>query len=864
MAVIGAISNKPTVTTQAFKPVTTPTPTQQAQTQTTDRGKFFSGGIVKKAFDILQVPEYAYAGFGKGATQERERQRQEALSKGQNINRGTTFGEAAGRFVAGVKNIPSAIANRTSISTQAGDFNAASEASKIVPGLKNKTAQNVYNFATSLAMPTLPIAEGVNAISKGLSKVPIATKIGSKIANIAEKGIEFAKNSPKIAAAVETVNPFFRNPEFGAKLAEAESKSQQRVSQLYRTVTDLTKGLDSNAQVEIGKLIEGGPEARAVATNPVFVDIANKVSQMADDVGREAVDLGLLDAQSFEKYKGKYMSHIWEDTLSGTNKAGIAPNVSGKFFKQRKGAEGFVEQFAPATFKGLGTEMKDIEAAKFYKGIAEQYGVKMSGATPEELLKAATGNYKNAEDVAQLRNAKSLKGMLVPPEVHDYLIKTMPKDTRGFAGKAFDSVFNTWKAGKTVWNPAYHVRNIISNQLLSNMSTGKTVVGTVIDYIGDVANYFGKGNQAYVNAAQDVGLINKVQVGTAFNELLDSAMQLEKNKGLKGAATKAADFVKNFQNTSEETAKLGVFRSWVEQLAEASGKTAEQGLQDPAIVQRAMAEAEKAIFSPYRIAKSERELVGRIIPFYSFSRQLIPFVAETAYKRPGTLKKFPKIKTGVESFSDKVIPDSERDDYQKDTIQLPIKVNGENISFDPTYIYPFGNIGEADFAKGQLPGGLSLNPLISEPFQQIANKDFYFQQPIQSSQIPGVGTDVLSSKPRRAGSQRLAHTIRTLAPTAYNTVQGKLAPALKNEPDYAGRTRSKGMAVLDALGIKTQVLRPEDKKKFDSYDKKTKLNLINKERRSISTDPRLSAEQRRTLLAELDQVRKETLQGKLD
>lgn len=851
MAISGAISGRQSVV--VARPVTRTAAPSVPKPQTTDRRKFFEGGLVGKAFDVLQLPEFAFAGLGTGAQKERERQRKLRQARGQPTTGTASFKEAGQRLLSGLREIPTAIRERRQISSQPGDFSAAEEASKLFPGIgRNKFTKGAFNLATSLAIPAPPIGKGFGLAKK----VPGLGKVIQGAQDVATAGVKAARQSERVGKAVESVVPFFRNPEVGARLQKAEAKTTQRVSSLFRTIKSAAQGLSGDEQKEVGRLIEAGRDARqailATGENRL-VSIADDISKIADDVGREAVEAGLLDPTSFENYKGRYMTHIWADAVNGTSEAiQDIPKVSGKFFQQRKGAEGFVEEFAPATFKGLGTEIKDIEAAKFYKGIADDFGVKLDTASPEDLLKAAEGNYKSAEDIAQLRRTKSLKGTLVPPEVHDYLKATLPKQ-KGLATQVFDSVYNSWKAGKTIWNPAYHVRNIISNQILSQMSTGKNIVNTIIDTVQSASNYFKKGGEPFVNTAQDIGLIKKVDVGTAFNELLDSAFQLERVKGnwIQQVAPRAGEFVRNLQNTTEEVSKLAVFRSWVESLADDAVVGIEKALQDENIVARAAEEAEKAIFSPYRIAQKERELVSRIVPFYSFTRQVVPFTAETFVKRPQTLAKFPKLKTNIEGLSDQVIPGSERRDYQQDQIQLPIKVNGESVAFDPTFIYPFGSIGEFNIARGQLPGGLSVNPLISEPVEQIFNRDLFFDRDIATSQIPGVGTDVLSTKPRRSGSQRLAKVLRTVSPAAFTTVQGKLLPAFRGETDYVGRTRNKVMSVLDAAGFKLTTLRPEDNKKFDRLDQKEKISLIRKQMRTIQRDQSLASDEKRFWVNEL-------------
>src|SRR3972149_10281006 len=109
------------------------------------------------------------------------------------------------------------------------------------------------------------------------------------------------------------------------------------------------------------------------------------------------------------------MSHIWDFITGKTGDiANLSelPKISGEFFKKRKGAEGYVRRFAAPVFKGLGTEIKDIEAANLYKHIGKTYG--SIPKTPEELSALAKKGFTYAEDIAKSRGGNVLNKTLLP------------------------------------------------------------------------------------------------------------------------------------------------------------------------------------------------------------------------------------------------------------------------------------------------------------------------------------------------------------------------------------------------------------------------------------------------------------------
>ena len=137
--------------------------------------------------------------------------------------------------------------------------------------------------------------------------------------------------------------------------------------------------------------------------------------------------------------------------------------------------------------KGLGTEVKDIEYAKFAKDTVAKYGQKIKKG--QELPQG----FGYAEKVLSGGRGKELfKGIIAPQKVLEFI---QGADTSVKLGK-YDKALNIWKKGKTIWNLPYHVRNLISNQILANASTGDPM--TVPKSVKAALNYAGKGDTTYV------------------------------------------------------------------------------------------------------------------------------------------------------------------------------------------------------------------------------------------------------------------------------------------------------------------------------------------------------------------------------
>lgn len=819
------------VQTVSKSPVTTPvqTPTDP---WATPQGKLFSGNLIQKAFDIPMLPQYAMSGFQKSAYEEKANQIKsgavDTQSYGKNI---------LDRAVAGVKGVIPGIQNRTMPGTEQGNVNVGKEL-----GIKSNTGQAAYNLALSVAEPSLAVGKGVSL----LKKIPGVTKTVGKVGNIINKGVDVLRANEPIAKTIEKIpgQEFFRIPQLKKIFQGANEATQTRVSALFNQINDAAKGLKPYELEEVGAIIEGTQKTITKSNRKLF-QRAEYIKNISDKVGQELVDLGVMKPETFAKYKGGYLSHIADTVKKDVVRSSgskVLPFITSSL-KERKNKLGtklypdYIRQFQFPTFKALGGEITTAESTKAIKDV-----VGAVGKTGEKFIKTIGGPRVTKDGMVAVtdlnipQNIKHIfKGMSVPQAAADYITKTYAKTTPGFWGNIGNKALNYWKMGKTILNPAYHVRNQLSNIILSDMSTGEGIAKTVLGYGEAVKAYMGKGSPRmiqYLQELKDAGVVGHTALYKGIQEL--NPKTFTKGKNVVG---KVAEAPFKLQNASEETSKLNVFAFWRDHGAD---------------VKTAAAKAQEAIFSPYKISQAERGLTRNIIPFYSFARQALPFTAKTLVENPSRLTKYQKFKTGVESLSpedagqNKNLPES-----MQGGVRLPIKDKyGNNVYADPTYIYPFGNFGETGFTKGQLPFGFGLNPAITEAASQAYNKDLYFDQPIAKSNIP-----------EKAIGQRVSHAGRTFLPTVFSTA-GQLKSAFGGTPDYAGRTRNKVQAVLNVIGLKSATFDQQNQVKWDSIDKNTKLRSIDSEIRNILRNQSIPQSEKTSSVKRLQEIKREVIQGK--
>lgn len=722
---------------------------------------YMKGNTIEKIFDTLLTPSYAIAGFQKGSGEERLKMQSEGKKY--------SIRDIPRIFQAGVSNIIPGVKQRVGWSNAPGDVNPLKLASEYSTSsmakkvFSNPASQTTTNLLNTFGAPTIPIAK--------VAKVPGVTKAGSFVTNTTRN---LAKNIPAVGEAIETVNPYFRNPQAGKILEGAISRGRARTTELFNTLKTLTKNLSPEDQRQIGLALEG--KVRVVAPN--LQNVVNTVRPIIQRVGKEAQEQKLLSGETLDKFKSGYLPHEYLEFLTDKNKTSgfmnlfkkTAPKVTAESFKQRKSQrEDYIKEFATPVFRRIGEEIRAIEASKGYKDIAKTFGQKlMTGQTPGDISK-----------IKDEKIRRIFKGVSLPQEVIDYINRVEQINKPGLGTK----VLHTWKAIKTIYNPAYHIRNLISNQILTGFQTNENILKTVGKYGQAVFNYAGRGNQKFANAAQKIGLIKNPNVYDTTQEFLQKA-ELTKKSPVKNLV----NLPRNLQTVTEETSKLNVFKTIIQKEANKAKISVEQALSDPQILKIAKDKAEEAIFSPYRISAAERSKIANIIPFYSFTRQMLPFFAKTVLKNPKAVAEYPRARSQIEALSGGDQRNAPKD--LKGLVKLPIKnKEGKNIYYDPTYTLPYGNFD----TEGGFPFGLSLNPFITEPIQQKANYDLYFGSPITRSTVPEIQRE-----------DKLKHSRRTFAPQIYNIIKDKLLPAFKGELDYKGAERSKLQAIFDALGIRTQ------------------------------------------------------------
>lgn len=142
-------------------------------------------------------------------------------------------------------------------------------------------------------------------------------------------------------------------------------------------------------------------------------------------------------------------------------------------------------------------------------------------------------------------------------------------------------------------------------------------------------------------------------------------------------------------------------------------------------IEEAVEHVNKFMFDYSDLTEFEKTTMKRIIPFYTFMRKNIPLQLEQMLVNPNLYRNIDKAFDEIERMSgEDFIPDSERNEWHKDKIQLPFKVQGQKIGVNPQLPYEQLDRISPNKLLGQ------STPLIKAPVELATGKFAYTGIPI--------------------------------------------------------------------------------------------------------------------------------------
>jgi hypothetical protein len=451
-----------------------------------------------------------------------------------------------------------------------------------------------------------------------------------------------------------------------------------------------------------------------------------------------------------------------------------------------------------------------------------------------------------------LEATKGLKGeeaIALANEVHNKMVN--PESLRK-AIQGFDAIQNIWKAQALV-APSYHIRNFAGN-LWNN-------------YLADVqpASYALAGNLQQKMAR---GALNATEKG-----LVDEMEKL----GVIGTGQYGGDIAKE---VGQELGKSTINPFSQRFIGYRANRTLGSGVEDNAKIahylskraegygsKQAAESVKKYLFDYGDLTDTEKGLLKRVMPFYTWTSKNIPLQVQQFIEKPG---KFSKIATAKKNIEQGVAQSDEKymSDYMKQNAPIRVKTDkdGNTLYFLSGAWLPASQA--ITFLSDPVSNALGMvSPMAKLPYENLTGKGTFFKNTLGQyediQKYPGqktsyLGMDLNPKTVNNLRSIRALNELNNLNPGGI--FGGKNSPSIfkgllpnasnvrggQNTPETSQQDR-----VLNSFIGKLQSYNPEQSKNYYDRDTQNKVTEFNTAiNRAISND---QTELASSLIKEMEQ-----------
>lgn len=467
------------------------------------------------------------------------------------------------------------------------------------------------------------------------------------------------------------------------------------------------------------------------------------------------------------------------DDLARIEKELVATKVAGEATgKAQKGAEEMLAAFKNDGFEifedniamaWIGRSMDNVRgtAAKYFmRNVAEQFGAIESVAKEVGHVPINAKGVKNAsEEFVNRVFGESGEQMLYHPAIAEHIENFMGSvindDAMKDAFTAYDKIQNFWKASVTSYFPAFHGRNAISNALQNYMDLGVQIMNPMYHFQAGKMIVDNRESQKLVlemakgseGAAEKFSALMSKPYFTdrtghawTFGEL----QQVSKSHGIAfhSGITSMADIAKGPAKTLSALFPDSGVKGAAKKLGKGaldSGPAVGQAVENQARLVNFMANlrntgdvmlaakrTKQFLFDYQSLTGFEKNVLRRLIPFYTYSRKNLELQVRTLFSTPGRisqevqgLQTLGEVISGGEGLTDE--EQAALPQWMRSGIGILTKKNGEIV----TMLSSLGTPIEQPFAAMQANQFLgSLSPLIRVPIEQAAGYSFFQGKPL--------------------------------------------------------------------------------------------------------------------------------------
>lgn len=734
--------------------------------------EIFSGGFVMDIFDTLNLIQHGVTGVLKG----------KSFSEGVKTRQSFSDKDALGEF-----GLPGAIGG-------------------IALDIAVDPLTYIPIFGASRA-----IVKGIKGVAqvtgKVAAKIPAAEKVGNTL------GRAFVYRFGQDPIYKEVAERSIRNIAVG----------NQNLLELARPLTKLdapTQRAIAEAR-KLGKLDELPSELLAKA-KPAFDEL--------DRLGKEAVGVGLLKAETYAENVGKYIARLYrkheipqgviEKVKTFFEKKPLRIDVSR--FKKRtdipddvREAMGEILEAGYPTAKSLVQLNQAVERARFFGEVAGKW----AKDTVEE-------GFSKLPDVKTLGK---LMGKAVPTPIFDDIQEIIR--VKSPAEKALSKVVGGFKFSKVILNPATHARNIMSNFILNSF---EGLSPTRLDIYARAAKQIATKGDLY-QEARKVGLGLDTFASRELKDILLGPEGATIGRKFGDSWKKIVNNLGDIYQKEEEFAKMA-------QYIFQRGK----GLNP----EDAYKVAERATFNYAQVTPFIRRVRESIwgFPFVTFTYKATPQVAKTLVTKPTKISNIGKIKTAIENQADlKELtrerasePEWVRDGFY---IKMPIKDKfGRSAYLDLSYILPFGDLITGNYLERDIrrETGLPESPAEAAikklPFINVVrelgrNQDFFGNKIVREGdsldkQLGDVFRHIMRTYLPPAIADQIPGGVRRTGERRPGMIKRVIELEKRGVEAGGAQTRTLAQELLRQVGLKISPIDVELQEKFMESEKRRALETL--------------------------------------
>lgn len=550
-----------------------------------------------------------------------------------------------------------------------------------------------YTMAGARADLTKQLKTTVNSLKQVLKERRVALKDQKELVTEIrrmEKQLNKLKNatSKDIGEAISGMRHILREPSLG--LGPSKKKATSKAQKMLES--DLVQWLN-----------KGGKKARLARETVTSSDLWKEYRKTPE---------GLALERSFEDPRMMYQWKSPEEFLEAIrypDRAIVQKEARSELVSMSDEAQDAAIKRAEANARKFG-EIEQI------RNVLKDTNLKLVDDAVNRLEDSyADLLFERSEILKALEHNKmgSLAGKWVSKPVWD-MVKGSFEPTEEF-GRGLMMKF---KHAKVIWNPASHVRNMMSASIQNwwKLGIGPWKVGSYVDAFNELKNGGRALNEmksmgfsersGYIAELIDNYLGNKKLIGKAVNKQMNPSTARRYFKHIDR-------FFMNSYAHVDNVAKVAAYK---------------HGLKKGMSKEDAYKAAVSATFNYSEVTpfvhRMRQSMFG--VPFITFALKATPLTLETIAKNPGRISVFGKARNalfqaaGIEAEQEaEALPDYMRDDMF--VMRLPWKDGeGRSMYFDLSYIIPFGALIDGTYLKDPL----SANPVLQTVRELSRNETF--------------------------------------------------------------------------------------------------------------------------------------------